>query len=279
MLAIRDGCSSHARRHRRRLAGDKADLPLSSVGRRRTRSSAPAEDRRSEIGDRNLISHGPHRHHRRHALRHPARLVFLRAAKVLRAFAAAANGHERARGGPNDNGKCRRRFARAGRGSGLFIRHQHARADHCADEQARALHVHVARRRIETGRTAGLSGDDFRALENSKHTLEQRRGHVEHPRARAGAGGPGRRGFCRRRQFHADKNRRWGSRGEIVHKRSAAREGVSSQLELSGERQRAAGKRVGQTARTAGAGTGGGHGDADGAGRQQLFHVRRRDVV
>ena len=33
---------------------------------------------------------------------------------------------------------------------------------------------------------------------------EQRRGHVEHPRARAGAGGSGRRQSGRRRQFHLD---------------------------------------------------------------------------
>ena len=119
LLAIRDGCGSRAGG----ITGGW--LAMRRICRCHPWGDAdtircPSEDRRSEIGDRNLISHGPHRHHRRHALRHPARLVFLRAAKIstricprrkrrTNALAAAAN----------NNGKCRRPFARASRGPGF----------------------------------------------------------------------------------------------------------------------------------------------------------------
>ena len=128
----------------------------------------------------------------------------------------------------------------------------------------RPLHVHFARRRIEVGGIAGLSRNRLAALE--KEGGEGRRGHAEPARARAGAGDFGRCQPGRRRQFHPDPNRRWRSRGKIPHQRPAAREGIPSQFELSGERERAAGKRFGPTARAARAGMGHWHGNAHGAG-------------
>ena len=99
-----------------------------------------------------------------------------------------------------------------------------------------------------------------------KKVAKRRRGHAEPARAGAGAGDFGRCQPGRRRQFHPDPNRRWRSRGKIPRERPAAREGIPSQFELSRERERAAGKHFGPTARAARAGMGHWHGHADGAG-------------
>ena len=85
LLAIRDGRDSCAGRAGRRLAGGQTDLPLPSVGRLRARSGAETRSRKSEVGIQNII-HGPHRHHRCHALRRSAGVWFVPSRNMPRSW-------------------------------------------------------------------------------------------------------------------------------------------------------------------------------------------------
>jgi hypothetical protein len=148
------------------------------------------------------------------------------------------------------------------------FRHQHAGRIAGHHQCPRPLHVHFARRRVEIGGIAGLSRNRLAALEKERAAKDgvatlNTRAPVPVLAILGDASLVGDGNFTLTQT--AD-----GVRAEKSFcQRPAAREGISSQLELSGERERAAGKHLGPAARAARAGMGRRHGDADGAGRQR----------
>ena len=175
--------------------------------------------RNSECGNRNsgarhLIFHGQNRNHRCFDLRRAALVLVFRADQTGAEPAGLASASSQAATNAVATAQSQSATTTAGAVSSAPAATPGFSFDTNAPEQllvltngaTRALHVHVARRRFEAGGTAGLSRNNFRALDKNQNG-QQRGGFIEHGRAGARAGGAGRHQSGRRRQFHADAER------------------------------------------------------------------------